>query len=147
MEMTPVDIVSGTICHLADEPSALGRVFHLTDPNPVSAETVFDWLEEMGYALERLDYPEWLKTLHDAPRRGKEEDVIGSILHGTSPEAYEIWDGNTYDDSNTRRALRERELWRPSIDALLFANYVRYFVEQGWIEAPRNPPTDAGWRL
>jgi thioester reductase-like protein len=137
VEMTPVDFVSHAICHLASEPDALGQVFHLVDPNPVPAERVFAWLEEMGYPLERFDYPDWLEVLHDSPGRDADGDgVVGSILGGATPETHELWDGNVYDDSNTRYALRRSGLQRPQIDASLFRNYVRYFVEEGWVEPP-----------
>jgi amino acid adenylation domain-containing protein/thioester reductase-like protein len=134
MEMTPVDFVSHAICHLASEPEALGQVFHLVDPNPVPAERVFTWLEELGYTLERLDYPDWLEALRELPE-GDAANVVGSILGGAA-ETYELWDGNIYDDSNTRRALQGSGLRRPQIDASLFRNYTRYFVEKGWVEPP-----------
>jgi len=132
--MTPVDFVSHAICHLAGEPDALGQVFHLADPNPTPAQRIFDWLEEMGYPLERLPYPDWLEALHASSRQGN--DAIGGVARGAAPETHELWDGNTYDDSNTRRTLRGSGLRRPQIDASLLGNYVNYFVEQGWIEAP-----------
>jgi amino acid adenylation domain-containing protein/thioester reductase-like protein len=135
MEMTPVDFVSHAICHLAGEPGALGEVFHLVDPNPVPAERVFAWLEELGYPLERLDYPGWLEALRESPEEDA-DDVAGSILGGAASETYELWDGNIYDDSNTRRALQGSGLRRPQIDASLIRNYVRYFVEEGWVEPP-----------
>ncbi len=134
MEMTPVDFVSHAVCHLAGRPDTLGQVFHLADPNPVPAERIFTWLEEMGYPLERISYPDWLEALH-ASLRQDTEDIAGSILGG-APETHELWDGNVYDDSNTRRALQGSGLRRPPIDASLFRTYVRYFARQGWIEAP-----------
>jgi thioester reductase-like protein len=137
MEMTPVDFVSHTICHIAGDPEVWGQVFHLADPNPVPARRIFDWLEEMGYSLERLPYADWLEALHESPRRGTDEDdVIGAVSRGAAPETHELWDGNTYDDFNTRRALRGSGLRRPQIDAALIGNYVSYFVEQGWVETP-----------
>jgi thioester reductase-like protein len=132
MEMTPVDFVSHAICHLAGNPDARGRVFHLADPNPVPARRIFDWIEELGYPLERLPYPDWLEVLHTSPRPTADEDVVGAVLQGAAPETHEFWDGNTYDDFNTRRALRGSGLRRPQIDASLIGNYVRYVVEQGW---------------
>jgi amino acid adenylation domain-containing protein/thioester reductase-like protein len=139
MEMTPVDFVSHAICRLAGEPGALGQVFHLVDPNPVPAERVFAWLEELGYPLERLYYRDWLEALRESPEEDV-DDVAGSILGGAASETYELWDGNIYDDSNTRRALQGSELRRPQIDASLFRNYVRYFVEEGWVEPPPESP-------
>ena len=135
MEMTPVDFVSHAICYLASKPKALGQVFHLVDPNPVPAERVFTWLEELGYPLKRLDYTDWLEALREASE-GHTDDIVGSILGGASAETYELWDGNIYNDSNTRRALQGSGLRRPQIDASLLRNYARYFMQEGWIEPP-----------
>ena len=135
MEMTPVDFVTGAICHLASEPDAPEQVFHLANPDPVAATEVFAQLEDMGYDIERLPYPEWLEAQREAPHR-EADDIIGSVLRGATPEAREIRDDNTYDDRNTRRALEGSGLRRPEIDADLLENYARYFAEQGWIEAP-----------
>ncbi len=138
LEMTPVDFVAGAILHLAGNPEAEGGTFHLANPDRVPAHEFFGWIENFGYSLDQLHYSEWLKAWRQAPR--EEKDAIGSILHGAGPETYEIWDDNTYDDRNTRRALRRSGLQRPEIDANLLESYVRYFVEQGWVEAPSKVP-------
>jgi thioester reductase-like protein len=135
LEMTPVDFAAETICHLAAEPDAPGRAFHLVNPGPPPASEVFSWLEGQGYHLEYLPYPEWLEVRRKATREDA-EDVVGGILDGTASGVQEIWDGNTYDDRNTRRALEGSGLERPGIDAALLGRYARYFAKQGWVEAP-----------
>src|SRR3712207_3730787 len=96
MEMTPVDFVCGAICHIASDPADAGRVFHLADADPVPAAEIFSWLEAMGYRLERLSYPEWLKALREAPRRGVEADGFARILRGAASGPRELWDGHFY---------------------------------------------------
>ena len=41
LNMVPVDFVARAICALSQAPEALGKTFHLTDPNPLSARRVF----------------------------------------------------------------------------------------------------------
>ncbi len=137
MEMTPVDFVAHAICHIAGEPETAGQVFHLADPNPVPAERVFDWLEEIGYPLERLDYKDWLEALRESSRE-TDDSIVGGILGGAS-KTYEFWDGNIYDDSNTREALHGSGLRRPRINASLFRIYARRFVEEGLVAAQPEP--------
>ena len=133
MEMTPVDFVAGAIRHLASDPDAPGRVFHLANPDPPPASEVFSWLEDLGYHLERLPYPEWLAAQREASPR---DDVVGGVLGGTSTGEHEIWDGNLYDDRNTRRALEGCGLERPVTDGALLERYARYFAQQGLAEPP-----------
>ena len=134
LEMTPVDFVTGAMLAVADEPETSGGVFHLANPDSPPASEVFDALAEMGYELERLPYPEWLEALREQPPR--EDDPVGGVLRGSSPAEQEIVDPNTYDDANTRRVLEGSGVDRPQINGELLANYVRYFSENGWVEAP-----------
>ncbi len=138
IEMTPVDFVSGAILEISDRPREWGQTFHLANPERVSAGELFGWLEEIGYPMERLNYSEWLKEWRSGSNSRKPDDAIGSILHGAGPEAPEIRDHNTYDDRNTRHALRDSGLFRPNIDASLLENYARYFALRGWIPGPPN---------
>jgi thioester reductase-like protein/amino acid adenylation domain-containing protein len=132
MEITPVDFVAAAIVHIASDSEEPGGTYHLANPDPPSAEELFDRLEELGYPLERLPYDEWLERIDASP---PEEDSPGEVLRGAAPAAEEIGDGNTYGDRNTRRALRNGGPGRPAIDGELMQTYVRYFEEQGWTGA------------
>ena len=131
MEMTPVDFVAGAMLDIASNPDSYGGTYHLANPDPSPADEIFDLLEEQGYQLERVPYDEWLQRMDAAP---PEEGTPGEIVGGAAPAAEELVDDNTYDDSNTRRALGDGPT-RPDIDGDLLEAYARYFAEQGWIEA------------
>ena len=133
MEMTPVDFVAAAILHLASEKAAQGGTYHLANSEPPPAEEVIDQLEEQGYPLERLPYDEWLQRIDAAP---PEEGSPGEVLQGASPSADELWEGNTYEDRNARRALGDSGPSRPAIDGDLMETYASYFARQGWTEAP-----------
>jgi thioester reductase-like protein/amino acid adenylation domain-containing protein len=135
MEMTPVDFVAAAILHLASEKVAQGGTYHLANPDPPPADEVFDRLEEQGYQLERLPYDEWLQKIDAAP---PEEGSPGEVLQGASPSADELWEGNTYENHNARRALGDSGPTRPAIDADLMQTYAGYFARQGWVEASGN---------
>jgi thioester reductase-like protein/amino acid adenylation domain-containing protein len=132
MEMTPVDFVAAAILHLASERTAQGETYHLANPDPPPADEVFDDLEEQGYPLERLPYDEWLQKIDAAP---PDEGSPGEVLQGASPSADELWEENTYEDRNARRALGDSGPTRPAIDGDLIETYARYFARQGWTEA------------
>lgn len=147
MEMTPVDFVAEAVANLADEPDAAGQTFHLANPDPAPAETVFGWLEELGYEVDHVPYEEWLEAVRSAPRRGTGEDAPLDLLRGAAPPSgEEIDDRNAYDDANLRRALEGTSLQRPKLDATLFANYARHYAERDWIRAPEHAPPTTGSR-
>lgn len=146
VEMTPVDFVSGAICHLADKPQSVGRTFHLAEPDPVPADQVFGWFGEMGYPLEQLDYPDWLEARRSAPNPEAGGGVVEGVLSGAAPESHELWDGNLYDDSNTRQVLDRTSLRRPDLNPSLLGNYARHFAEKGWVEAPSGKPAKGNRR-
>jgi nucleoside-diphosphate-sugar epimerase len=41
LHVVPVDYLTRAVLHLADEPRAIGRTFHVVDPNPLSARMVY----------------------------------------------------------------------------------------------------------
>lgn len=132
MEMSPVDFVVAAILDLASNPETSGGTYHLANPDPVPAETAFDWLEEGGYDLERVSHEEWLGRLEATPP----EDGPGAILRGAAPDAEDLADGNLYDDRNPARALGTRGPRRPEVDGDLLLTYARYFAGKGWVPAP-----------
>jgi thioester reductase-like protein/amino acid adenylation domain-containing protein len=132
MEMTPVDFVAAAILHLASDPAAQGGTYHLANPDPPPADEVFDLLEQEGYSLERLAYEEWLQRVEAAP---PEEGSPGEIVVGAAPAAGELWEDNSYEDRNTRRALGDDGPTRPAIDGDLLETYAQYFAQQGWTPA------------
>ena len=134
MEMTPVDFVAAAILGLASKLEALGGTYHLTNPDPVPAGTVFDWLEDGGYTLERVPYEEWSNRLEASPP--EDGDGPGGILRGAAPDAGDLSDGNVYDDRNTRDTLGEDGPRLPDVDADLILAYARYFAARGWAPEP-----------
>ncbi|MDQ3638083.1 MAG: hypothetical protein M3426_08840, partial [Actinomycetota bacterium] len=108
--------------------------YHLANPDPVPAGTVFGWLEDGGYTLEHLPYEEWLRRLEAAAP----EDVQGpgAVLRGAAPDADDLSDGNIYDDRNTRLALGESGPRRPDVSGDLLLTYARHFAVRGWAPEP-----------
>ncbi|QIN81356.1 amino acid adenylation domain-containing protein [Rubrobacter tropicus] len=134
LEMTPVDFVAAAILDVASKPEALGGTYHLANPEPVPAETVFDWLEEGGYVLDLVPHEEWSNRLEAAPP--EDENGPGGVLRGASPDAADLSDNNVYDDRNTRRILGEDGPTRPDLNEDLILTYARYFAARGWAPEP-----------
>jgi NAD(P)-dependent dehydrogenase (short-subunit alcohol dehydrogenase family) len=52
INLVPIDFVSAALDHIAHKPNLDGRVFHLTDPNPLTAGAVIDIFAKAAHAPE-----------------------------------------------------------------------------------------------
>lgn len=136
-EMTPVDFVSKAIVHLGNQTQAKQLVFHLGDPDPVDASTVFEHFTELGYPTEPMEFEKWVSLWTE--RRGSAKGGDGAftidILRSGMPEASFLRDIVVLNNAQTRpfRAIVER----PKVDNVLLETYARHWFARGWLsQAP-----------
>ncbi|ODA76923.1 hypothetical protein RJ55_07439 [Drechmeria coniospora] len=136
-EMTPVDFVSNAIVTLANHPCTKQRLYHLGDPNPVSANEVFASLEALGYPTEKLPFDEWV-TLWGEKRgtRAGDDPFTVDILRGGMPTVETLRCVTVLKDDATQPALDLYGLKRPKIDTHLWETYARHFYARGWLSHP-----------
>jgi thioester reductase-like protein len=59
MDVTPVDYVSQAIAELSLHPESLGKNFHLTNPEPLQAPVLVEWMEDFEIGIQRVPYDVW----------------------------------------------------------------------------------------
>jgi amino acid adenylation domain-containing protein/thioester reductase-like protein len=134
-EMTPVDYVSDAISRLAADACSGDRVFHLSDPDPLPARTLFHRLARLGYRTEHVDWDEWVERWR--ARRAREAGSgPADVLRGGMPSRDDLRAVTVLDDRATRPHLERHGLRRPRIDGDLLAAYTRHFHEEGWLDTP-----------
>lgn len=58
LNVVPIDYLTEAVLHLADDPRAAGRTFHLVDPNPMSSRRVYELIaEKANRKLPKLTVP------------------------------------------------------------------------------------------
>lgn len=144
-ELIPVDYASQAIAHLTRQPESIGQVFHLV-PQPgqnVDLVTLFGLIQDYGYPLKKLPYPEWQEELLNQTRHSQDNALYPllpfitdkvSQEHVTVMELYQ----NTpdYDDSNVISGLADTNISCPAVNAKLVETCFSYFIESGFLEAP-----------
>lgn len=137
-EMTPVDFVSGAITTLSNHAESRERVFHLGNPNPVSARSVFDNLASLGYSTKRLGWDEWAALWTEKRGSGKwgGDTFTVDILRGGMPTVDFLKSVIVLNDTGTRPILDLYGLKRPDIDGALLETYTRHFYARGWLPEP-----------
>lgn len=141
-EMTPVDFVSDAIITLAGHTETDQLVYHLGDSNPISASSLFDSLEQLGYTLgSRIPWGDWVAMWMERRGSGKirDEPFTIDILRGGMPTVEALQSVTVLKDDKTRAALRIYGLERPQVDKKLLETYMRHFFARGWLShAPRH---------
>jgi amino acid adenylation domain-containing protein/thioester reductase-like protein len=152
-EMTPADFVTDAIIALADHTESDQLVYHLGDSNPISASSLFDSLNELGYNTTRLPWADWVCLWNEKRGNGKNRDepFTVDILRGGMPTVEGLQSVTVLKDESTRAALKLVGLHRPSIDSALLETYTRHFFARGWLSRPPRrlesnvPSSRAGW--
>ncbi|KAK1767569.1 putative NRPS-like enzyme [Phialemonium atrogriseum] len=138
VEMTPVDFVSRAITTLSKHADSSQRIFHLGNPSPVSARSVFDSLAALGYSTERLGWDEWAALWTEKRGSGKwgGDSFTVDILRGGMPTVDFLKSVIVLNDAATKPILSQYGMKRPSIDAGLLETYTRHFYARGWLPKP-----------
>jgi hypothetical protein len=50
-------------------PSAAGRTFHLTNPDPISLTEVYETVASLGHPIQQTTYDEWLREAAEFSKR------------------------------------------------------------------------------
>ncbi|KAI6833929.1 acetyl-CoA synthetase-like protein [Hortaea werneckii] len=135
-EMTPVDFVSQSIVHLANQTQAKQLVFHLGDPEPRDTRRVFEDLDALGYKTEPLEWEKWvdLWTEKRGNVRGGQGSFTVDVLRSGMPSVEFLRDIVVLNNAATRpfRAV----VARPKVDIVLLETYTRHWFARGWLTRP-----------
>ncbi|MFF5727190.1 amino acid adenylation domain-containing protein [[Kitasatospora] papulosa] len=138
-DLVPVDHVSGAIRALSADPSAAGRVFHLSSEHHLPFPEITARLRALGYHLDDVSLESWHRRLEQD--EGNAAFPLLGLLPRTGPAPSEKGTGSAVFESDaTRRALRGSGVARAEVDEVLFARYVTSFVNDGFLPPPLRPP-------
>jgi len=129
LNLVPIDYVVDAGCAIACDPRSVGRTFHLVDPRPATARTVFERIARtLGRPSPRGSLPTQLATaVLRTPGLEKLAHVPGAFLE---PLAVEV----AYDDRNPREPPSG-----PGIRCPAFEHYVDVMVEYVRAQQVKDP--------
>ncbi|TPX08586.1 uncharacterized protein E0L32_009925 [Thyridium curvatum] len=141
LEMTPVDFVARSVVALANYKGTTAdqqTVFHLGEPNPCTANAVFEHMAELGYPTKKLKWDDWMAKWSRERGDDKTEDnsfTVGILRNGMPSEGF-LKLVTVLKDPRTAPVLAKCWLTRPSIDRDLWRTYIRHFYARGWLPRP-----------
>jgi thioester reductase-like protein len=152
LALTPVNYVSKAIVHLAQNGTGQSNFFHLVNPHLVSIRQLFEWIESLGYPLQRLPLAEWQAKLKQESTR-PQDNALGLLLpilvkqlatgdEETLPDLFAQERFPHFDDRNTRAGLAGSAIVCPPLSREHMRGYLAYFVQSGFLEPSTVPVQD-----
>ncbi|MBI1930565.1 thioester reductase domain-containing protein [Candidatus Poribacteria bacterium] len=133
VDMVPVDYMSKAIVQLSKQPESLGKVFHVTNPNPIHSSELFDWIHAFGYPLRRVPYDTWTEELCGA--EAFQENALSPFWEFLADLRAHQLNMPQHDAKNTRAGLSGTSIVCPPVDELL-STYFSYYIRSGFLDAP-----------
>jgi amino acid adenylation domain-containing protein/thioester reductase-like protein len=136
IEMTPVDFVSEAIIKLSNDTSAKQQVYHLGDPNPIAASTLFKLFGSLGYSNQPVQWDKWALAWTEKRGSEKKNDAFtADIVRAGMPNAEFLREVIVLKNETSRKCL---DLPWPSTDIKLLEVYARHWHCRGWLpQAPQ----------
>ena len=127
INIVPVDFVAKAMDHIAHQPDLDGKVFHLTDPNPLSAGQIINLFARSAHAPEaamRID-PKMLDVVPKQVRSGIQmlppvKRIADTVLADLGiPRSVLVYINypTTFDSTNTQKALEGTDISVPPLQS------------------------------
>lgn len=138
LDLIPVDYASRAIIHLSQQPSSIGKTFHLVNPKPLSVHTLVNWIRSFGYPLEQLAYDQWrTKLLHIASYSPDHPLYpIVSFFSAQNHLSRSPASSLSIDCQNTLQGLSGTPIACPPIDDSLLHTYFSYLIQNKLLNTP-----------
>ncbi|MCX6045748.1 MAG: thioester reductase domain-containing protein [Chloroflexi bacterium] len=156
-DLAPVDYVSKAIVHLAlqqesTKAPSTKTAFHLINSSSLHFSELFNWIQMFGYPIQEVPLKDWQVKLTAQRAKIQANALAGLTLllarrrssteHLTLPELFEHGRAPQFDCQNTLESLVGTSIACPPIDQKQFSQFLAYFIQIGFLEAPPTPFAD-----
>ncbi len=132
VDIVPVNYVSSAIVTLSLRDDSLGRVFHLSNPQPMPYELLLDFLDEQGISLEKVTFDEWrARLLNLAERMGDIHSAPFMPLLEETKEEQVYWPH--FDCRNAILGLKGTAIKCEPVGPNLMHTYLSYLRNIGFL--------------
>jgi phthiocerol/phenolphthiocerol synthesis type-I polyketide synthase E len=154
LPLAPVDYVIKAIVYLSQQIELLGQTFHVVNPNFCSVGQIAASIRSLGYQVETIPFEQWMVKLRSIAAEGTVSNAAYSLMpflnqvseilatrseaaRHENPEAFGRNDVR-FDCRYTLDKLAGTSITCPRIDDRLLRTYFTYFINNGFLERPRD---------
>ncbi|NDJ21342.1 NAD-dependent epimerase/dehydratase family protein [Nostoc sp. B(2019)] len=145
--ITPVDYAAESSLHLALNPEAYGKTFHIINPDCKSFYDFVNLIVDVGYRVKILPYEKYISLFRDNAvfKEGKIYSssfvnllLFSDLITGSELSPDLIDTSVIIDTSNAEEFLSKANIYCHKVDIDLLSTYLKYCVEKGFIASPAN---------
>ena len=136
-QVSPVDTVVRSVIYLSMRKELAGKVFHLFNPENVSADFIFNDYRKDGMELKKVPGEEWLGQVEDLLNKGTKLPIVPYLSMfkediAQQPKSDENIEHQTAIDCQiTLDYLKTNNIHYPPIDNELLNSYFKFISEKG----------------
>jgi thioester reductase-like protein/amino acid adenylation domain-containing protein len=125
-DMTPVDFAAKALVMLSLKPDAIGKIFHLINPQPMPAPLILSCLQQAGYKLDIVPDSQWRERMVAKLEMQPHNPLFPFLpLIKELPASLSV---QRFGCSNTLKYLAGTGVICPPADAALFQTYLKYIT-------------------
>lgn len=131
----PIDYAAQAMVQISQQPSSLGKTFHIVNPTPITWKAWITQISSLGYPVKILPYELWKTEAITQIRQSKDSELyaLTPIFSDGLLESAKL---PIFDCSNVSQALMNSPIECPNLDAALLKVYLSCFVKRGFLSAP-----------
>lgn len=134
LDLLPVDYAAKAIVYLSQQPTALGKAFHLIHPYPASSNLLFNACTAAGYPVQRVPYATWHQKLMHIAQGDKTHPLYPLVALFSSrqnaPKSANLdLPEIPFDTTQTYAYLKNAPFDLPPLDQSLFDTYVEAMLK------------------
>ena len=144
LDFLPVDYVSKAIVYLSQQPTSMGKAFHLIHPEPASSNLLFDACHAAGYSIQRVSYETWFQNLMLIAQGDPNHALYPLVSLFSSRQGHQSPNPNEpldipFDTQQADAGLQHAPFDCPPLNRPLFDTYLQTMVQTGTLAPPSVP--------
>ena len=152
VDMTPVDYIAKAIVYLSqqEKSKSLNQIFHLSNPQPINSEKLFEWISNEGYPLQKMSSQQWQVKLNNLSEISTDNPLYPLIpffidKEKNIPKNINLSDSSDSSNSshspenfkNTLNQLAGTSITCPVVDDKLLSTYFSWLIDNDFLDAPQ----------
>ncbi|HIK04902.1 MAG TPA: amino acid adenylation domain-containing protein [Trichormus sp. M33_DOE_039] len=136
LNIVPVDYVSQAIAHLSLQQQIRGQTVYIVNPQPIAWRHLLDWMESIGYPLQRVAFEVWYDRLSQLVKYNSENSLFPLISVLTPSFVQKLLGTFRFNSENTLNELNRHSICCPPVNDELLQTYFSYFIQTGYLQPP-----------